>query len=504
MQSIAFSPDSKTLAFVGPDKKSVRLWDVVTQRTVAVLPGHNLGVWGIAFSPDGRTLASGSQGEPVWLWDVPSRKPIARLVGSDWGISPLVFSPDAKTLITAGPDRTIRHWDLATRQLIGTFKGHASPNGAHALSPDGKTLATADLSTITLWSLAGHQAAATLRGHTADVWAMAFSPDGNTLASAGMDGTLRLWRAAPFPETDRLQVVSSSGDGRVRLEWQPVPSALGYHVYRSLAGRDPASFQKLTTRPLTETSFTDRSPKPANAPLSTYAVAAIFRSSDPRIGRHPHLVEGPRAIVHVRPASVPAPWTGSSISEGNRPGSVSLDTAADTISLRGAGADIGGSADGCYFLNQPITGDFQITVRLLSLPPKETLLARTGLMVRETLHPGARHTSLLASLARGLLSQWRTAPDDVTNRDAVIRNPPAAPALKPPMLLRLRRKGNAIFAEYSVDGGRHYLSRRDPVVFDPPLGATLYAGVAITSHDPNKMSEARFSGLKIERPGKPR
>jgi WD40 repeat protein len=492
---LVFSPDSRTLAVGGRDK-TVRVWDVLSRRPVAVLKTDlkSNPLW-IAFSPDGRTLAASGWWEPVQLWDIPSRRLMASL-GPGFA---LAFSPDGCSLAaTRGND--VKLWDLVTRRVRVTLKGSASSRVfSVAFSPDGKTLAAGSLdSTVKVWSLATNQEVAALKGHTGAVGDIAFSPDSNTLASAGVDATVRLWRAASFQETDPLRVVGSCGNRTVMLQWQPLPWAVGYNVFRDRLGTSRDPFVKLNTEPLTGASFTDRSPDLENGRPQLYAVAPLYRDATGRVR------VGPRVRLRATPVPVPAGWMGHSINEGNRFGSVLFDargTLAGQILLQGAGEEIGGAADGCYFLSQPLRGDFQMTVSALT-PPGPVLRgapanegAKAGLMLRESVEPGARLAYLSTTGAHGLTYQWRPTANDLTESRDVLGHA----EMKLPILLRITRQGKTITAEYSTDNGKRFRAAHDPLPFEPLLSGTVYVGLAITSHDPAQISQATFRGLEIQK-----
>ena len=166
ISSVAFSTDGKILLSGNVDKDII-LWDVATRQPVGQpLKGNAGPVLSLAFSPDGKTLASGgcgkfsmnltcSKGEIV-LWDVTTRQPIGQpLIGhTDWVYS-LAFSPDGRTLASGSSDNTIILWDVATRQPIGQpLNGYLAAVFSLAFSPDGKTLASdSSENIIILWDV---------------------------------------------------------------------------------------------------------------------------------------------------------------------------------------------------------------------------------------------------------------------------------------------------------------------------------------------------------------
>jgi WD40 repeat protein len=108
----------------------------------------------------------------------------------------VAFSPDGKTLASGSDDNTIKLWDVATGKEQATLKGHTAWVASVAFSPDGKTLASGGDTTVRLWDMEGKELA-TLKGHTKGVNSVAFSPDGKTLASGSQDKTIKLWDVSP-------------------------------------------------------------------------------------------------------------------------------------------------------------------------------------------------------------------------------------------------------------------------------------------------------------------
>ncbi|HUL11607.1 MAG TPA: WD40 repeat domain-containing protein [Methylococcaceae bacterium] len=192
--SVAFSPDGRRLASASADK-TVTLWDAKTRRALAVLAGHTEAVLAVAFSPDGKLLASAGEDRALILWDTAAQKPLfPPLTGHGERILGVAFSTQGGTVATASYDGTVILWDVATGERRRTLSRQGGQFLGVAFSPDGKLLAAANADkTVTLWEPDTGQLQATLTGHGDRVLAVAFSPDGRTLASASEDWTVILW-----------------------------------------------------------------------------------------------------------------------------------------------------------------------------------------------------------------------------------------------------------------------------------------------------------------------
>ena len=221
---LTFSPDGKTLAS-GSRDGTIRFWDAHTGVAKKVFTGHSQEVRSIAFNPNGDIIASGCASGIIRLWDVVTRQLIRTLndpkngqINSAYSI---VFSADGKTVF-CGTDDGIHLWNAHTSEHKKMLTGHTDWVNTMALSSGGNILASGSAdTTIRLWDAHTGEHKRTLIGHKKSINSIAFSPDGTILASAGVGGTVRLWdvatgknKMALMGHKKYVESVSFSPDGR--------------------------------------------------------------------------------------------------------------------------------------------------------------------------------------------------------------------------------------------------------------------------------------------------
>ncbi|HHP7245479.1 MAG TPA: eIF2A-related protein, partial [Elainellaceae cyanobacterium] len=191
--TVAYSPDGRRLA-TGDSSGEVRLWGVADGQPQLICRGHSNWVWSIAWSADGRSLASGGDDQTVCIWNTRTGQCDKTLRGHSSLIWSVAWSPDRRTLASGSQDQTIRLWDIQTGRCLTVLKGHTHWVWSVAWSPDGQTLASGGQDqTIRLWDIQTGRCLTVLKGHTHWVWSVAWSPDGQTLASSSDDHTVKLW-----------------------------------------------------------------------------------------------------------------------------------------------------------------------------------------------------------------------------------------------------------------------------------------------------------------------
>lgn len=274
---IAFSPDSKLVAYLGGGDK-IRLWSLAPIQELAPLQTGGGEIKGIAFSPDSRLLAVGSskgtisvwdlkEGKVrdqfqavirgfremvfapdskvlVWLngvgtisfWSLEKGKTIKEIHGPHTGVLQLAISPDGKQVAVVGESEAIRLWDVDTGKEITFGAGHLCRIPSVAISPDNRLVATGSHDwSIALWEMNTGKLRRKLTGHRAKVQAVTFSPDGKQIASAGNDRTVRFWdtisgnQVQVFQTSDRVYDLAFGPEGKTLICYE---GAHGIHLYR--------------------------------------------------------------------------------------------------------------------------------------------------------------------------------------------------------------------------------------------------------------------------------
>lgn len=277
---VAVSPDGKTLALVRadperwglvPSEGTVRLCDAVTGRERHCLLGHGSAVYRLAFSPDGKILASGSMDGTIILWDTATGRELHPMAGHRYRVGAVAFSPDGRSLVTRGGDQTVRVWDLASgketlrldagskEDWVGAASREDTLASSLACSPDGKLLATWDMRqrSILVWDARTGKQRFELRSPGGEdrqfqLTSLSFSPDSKTLAFCNRSSAVWLCDMAKGEARKPLVPGVPPGDERwvkCVLAFSPDGKRLALYSFRGVEVWDVAAATRLSTVP---------------------------------------------------------------------------------------------------------------------------------------------------------------------------------------------------------------------------------------------------------------
>ena len=193
VRSLAFSPQGKILAS-GSRDRTIRIWNVESGECLQILTGHTSDVQSVAFSHDGNTLASGSNDKTIRLWNISTGQCLQVFRGHTNNLTFVTFHPHKEILITASVDKTVRLWDIPTGECLQIFNIPMNWELAVALSHDGQTLVTgSDGNTVKFWDISSGKCIKTLPDYNSFVWTVTFSHDDKTIVTGSEDNTIKIW-----------------------------------------------------------------------------------------------------------------------------------------------------------------------------------------------------------------------------------------------------------------------------------------------------------------------
>jgi WD40 repeat protein len=225
LKTVAFRPDGKVLLVAGQFGVSLRVYDANSLQMVQPEFACKDNLFGAAYSPDGKLVATAAKENNASLWDASTGRLVGKPLPHPGVVFAVAFSPDGKTLATGCLDSGIRLWDIETGRTIGPVMHHKAPVRSVVFSNDGRlVLSSSEDGTARVWESASGRPVGQVMSHPSELRQAIFTPDQKHILTAGFEGTARLWKLASEQSLARILKhpgavadVAFSTDGKMAL-----------------------------------------------------------------------------------------------------------------------------------------------------------------------------------------------------------------------------------------------------------------------------------------------